>query len=192
MIAQRALGAADARPRRPCAAPCVLALAASRSAAWRDAVPARPRSGRARRRAGPGRVRLRTGCGTRSTACPVSSSRRTSLTRRLSRTRLVAALAGQGAWRVGGAVAHLLAGDPVPAGAAQVVQVGVGGEPAVDDGDDPAEPPARAARLSPPAGRCCRWCCRASTNTAPGSPPGSRRGRSRSGAGPGGESFDLP
>jgi hypothetical protein len=39
------------------------------------------------------------------------------------------------------AVTHPLTGDPVPTGAAQVVQVRAGGEPAVDDGDDPPEPP---------------------------------------------------
>ncbi|CAB4604964.1 unannotated protein [freshwater metagenome] len=46
---------------------------------------------------------------------------------------------------VRGAVAHLLPGDPVPAGASQVVQVFVGGEPAVDHRDDTAEPPAAQA-----------------------------------------------
>ena len=36
----------------------------------------------------------------------------------------------------------------MPAGAAQVVQVLVGGEAAVDDGHDPAEPPARRPSLT--------------------------------------------
>ena len=54
---------------------------------------------------------------------------------------LVATLARQRRLGVGGAVAHLLPGDPMPAGATQVVEVLVGGEPAIDDGDDPAEPP---------------------------------------------------
>src|SRR3954468_4237370 len=55
---------------------------------------------------------------------------------------LVAALAGHGSVRVGGSVAHALAGDPVPTGATQILKVAVAGEAAVDDGHDPAEPPA--------------------------------------------------
>src|SRR5215210_7156399 len=54
----------------------------------------------------------------------------------------VAALAGERRPRVGGAVAHLLAGDPVAAGVGQVAQVVVGGEAAVDDPDAAPEPPA--------------------------------------------------
>ncbi len=55
---------------------------------------------------------------------------------------LVAALARERLLRVGAAVAHPLAGDPVPARAGEVAQVLVGAKAAVDDGDDPAEPPA--------------------------------------------------
>ena len=54
----------------------------------------------------------------------------------------VAALAGERGLRVGGAVAHPLAGDPVAPGAGQVAQVLVRGEAAVDDPDAAAEPPA--------------------------------------------------
>jgi hypothetical protein len=56
--------------------------------------------------------------------------------------RLVAALARERGLVLGGSVAHLLPGDPVPAGTTQVVEVVLGRKAAVDDGHDPPEPPA--------------------------------------------------
>ena len=55
---------------------------------------------------------------------------------------MVAAGTGERRLRVRGAVAHLLAGDPVAAAAGQVAEVVVRAEAAVDDPDQPAEPPA--------------------------------------------------
>ena len=55
---------------------------------------------------------------------------------------LVAALARERGLGVGRAVAHPLAGDPVPARPRQVAQVLIAGEAAVDDRHDPPQPPA--------------------------------------------------
>jgi len=55
----------------------------------------------------------------------------------------VAALPTQRGLRGRVAITHPLPGDPVPTGAAQVVQVGRGGEPPVHHRDDPAQPPTR-------------------------------------------------
>src|SRR3990172_5114940 len=63
---------------------------------------------------------------------------------------LVAARAGERRLRVGRAVAHSLAGDPVAAAAGQVAQVLVRGEAAVDDPDAAAQPPAAQVVLDLP------------------------------------------
>ena len=81
---------------------------------------------------------------------------------------LVAALARERRLRVRGAVAHPLAGDPVPARPRQVAQVLIAGEAAVDDRHDAAQAPAAQAVLDLADHRSCRWCSRASTSTLTG------------------------